>query len=147
MPSGTQDRIDRAEEIIELAYGKGLAGERPLRGPAGHPHRRRPHDRPGLPRRGVHHPAAFRRSEIHITGGISNISFGLPARRIISDVFLDLCVQAGHDSGIVDPVADLQAALNPDRESDAYRLAAAMLTGEDAFGMEFIEAFRAGRLS
>ena len=52
--------------------------------------------------------------EIHITGGVSNVSFGLPARRIISDVFLDLCVQAGHDSGIVDPVAaDIPAALVP----------------------------------
>ena len=54
--------------------------------------------------------------EIHITGGVSNISFGLPARRIISDTFLDLCVQAGQDSGIIDPVADIGAALNPDRE-------------------------------
>ena len=84
--------------------------------------------------------------DIHITGGVSNISFGLPARRIISDIFLDLCVQAGHDSGIVDPVADIAAALAPDRESEAYTLAAAMLTGEDAFGMQFIEAFRAGKL-
>jgi len=86
--------------------------------------------------------------DIHITGGISNISFGLPARRIISDVFLDLCVQAGHDSGIIDPVAaKVEAALNPDREAESYKLAAAMLTGEDAFGMKFIEAFRAGALS
>jgi 5-methyltetrahydrofolate--homocysteine methyltransferase len=84
--------------------------------------------------------------EIHITGGVSNISFGLPARRIISDVFLDLCVEAGLDSGIIDPVADVAAALNPDREARAYTLARAMLTGEDAFGMAFIEAFRAGEL-
>jgi hypothetical protein len=62
-------------------------------------------------------------------------------------VFLDLCVGAGHDSGIVDPVAsDIAAALAPDRDSEPYRLAAALLTGADAFGMGFIEAFRAGRL-
>jgi cobalamin-dependent methionine synthase I len=85
--------------------------------------------------------------DIHITGGVSNISFGLPARRIISDVFLDLCVENGQDSGIIDPVADVHAALNPDRESRAYELARAMLTGEDAYGMRFIEAFRAGELS
>ncbi len=83
---------------------------------------------------------------IHITGGVSNISFGMPARRIITDTFLDLAVRAGQDSGIIDPVADVQAALDPDRDSEAYRLAAAMLTGEDAYGMAFIEAFRAGRL-
>ena len=86
--------------------------------------------------------------QIHVTGGISNVSFGLPARRLISDVFLDLCVQAGHDSGIVDPVAaDIAAALAPDRDAEAYRLAAAMLSGEDPFGMAFIEAYRAGRLA
>jgi 5-methyltetrahydrofolate--homocysteine methyltransferase len=86
--------------------------------------------------------------ELHITGGVSNVSFGMPARRLISDVFLDLCVQAGQDSGIVDPVAaDLAAALAPDREAEAYRLAADLLTGADAFGVEFIDAFRSGRLS
>ena len=85
-------------------------------------------------------------AEIHITGGVSNISFGLPARRVITDVFLDLCVESGLDSGIIDPVADVAAALNPDRESEPYTLARAMLTGEDAFGMQFIEAYRAGKL-
>ena len=49
---------------------------------------------------------------------------------------------------IVDPAgADVAAALAPDRDAEAYRLAAAMLTGEDPFGMAFIEAYRAGRLA
>jgi 5-methyltetrahydrofolate--homocysteine methyltransferase len=78
---------------------------------------------------------------------VSNVSFGMPARRLIGDVVLDLCAQAGQDSGIVDPVAaDIAAALNPDREAEAYRLAADLLTGVDAFGVEFIDAFRSGRL-
>jgi hypothetical protein len=48
----------------------------------------------------------------------------------------------------VDPVAaDIAAALAPDRDSEPYRLAAAMLSGEDAFGMAFIEAFRAGKFA
>ena len=65
----------------------------------------------------------------------------------MSDVFLDLGVQAGLDSGIVDPVAaDIRAPSRRTATSEAYRLAAAMLAGEDAFGMDFIEAFRAGRL-
>ena len=86
--------------------------------------------------------------DIHITGGVSNVSFGMPARRLISDVFLDLCVAAGQDSGIVDPVAaDIARALVPDRESATYQLAANLLTGADAFGVEFIEAFRDGRLT
>jgi 5-methyltetrahydrofolate--homocysteine methyltransferase len=87
-------------------------------------------------------------SDLHITSGISNVSFGMPGRRLIGDVFLDLCVLAGQDSGIVDPVAsDVRRALSPDRDSEVYRLAAALLTGADAFGVEFIEAYRAGRLA
>ena len=42
---------------------------------------------------------------------------------------------------------DIAKALAPDRESEPYRLAANLLTGVDAFGVEFIEAFRAGRLA
>jgi 5-methyltetrahydrofolate--homocysteine methyltransferase len=147
MPSDAPERITRARDIVGLALEKGL--------------------RPGDlyvdtlvipigvdPEAGNYYLDAVRfvRSEygpdIHITGGVSNVSFGLPARRLISDVFLDLCVQAGQDSGIVDPVAaDIRSALAPDRSAEPYRLAADMLTGRDAFGVEFIDAYRAGRLS
>ena len=146
MPSGTQDRIERAEEIVGMAIEAGLPldslyvdplvipiGVDPLAGQAVLDAIRAIRERFG--------------GEIHVTGGVSNISFGLPARRIISDVFLDLCVAAGLDSGIIDPVADVSSALNPDRDSEGYTLARAMLTGEDAFGMAFITAFREGRLS
>jgi hypothetical protein len=43
--------------------------------------------------------------------------------------------------------ADFPAALAPDRDAKPYRLAAAMLTGVDAFGTELIDAYRAGALS
>jgi 5-methyltetrahydrofolate--homocysteine methyltransferase len=147
MPSGTEERMIRAIEMIELATAHGLALRDlyidPLVIPIGVD-----------AEAGAHYLEAVRQLrdrygwELHITGGVSNVSFGMPARRLISDVFLDLCVQAGQDSGIVDPVAaDLAAALAPDREAEAYRLAADLLTGADAFGVEFIDAFRSGRLS
>jgi 5-methyltetrahydrofolate--homocysteine methyltransferase len=145
MPTGTQDRIERAEEIVGLATDLGLPldslhvdplvipiGVDPMAGGAFMDAVSTIRERFG--------------DEIHITGGVSNISFGMPARRVITDVFLDLSVESGLDSGIIDPVADVAAALNPDRESEAYALARAMLTGEDAFGMQFIEAYRAGKL-
>jgi 5-methyltetrahydrofolate--homocysteine methyltransferase len=146
MPSGTEERMVRAVEMIDLATGHGLPlGDLhvdPLVIPIGV-------DADG----GAAYLAAVRRlranygPELHITGGVSNVSFGMPARRLISDVFLDLCVLAGQDSGIVDPVAaNIARALRPDRQSEAYRLAADLLTGADAFGVEFIDAFRAGRL-
>lgn len=146
MPSGTEERMVRAVEMIEMATAHGL----PLSDM---------HVDPLVIPIGVDAEAgsayleAVRQlrerygPDLHITSGVSNVSFGMPARRLISDVFLDLSVQAGQDSGIVDPVAaDIAQALRPDRDSDAYRLAADLLTGVDMFGVEFIEAFRAGRL-
>lgn len=147
MPSGTGERIVRAIEMIEMALAHGLELSAlyvdPLIIPIGVDSEA-----------GSAYLAAVRQlrerygPELHITGGISNVSFGMPGRRLISDVFLDLCVLAGQDSGIIDPVAsDVAQVLGPDRSSETYRLAADLLTGVDAFGMEFIEAYRAGRLS
>ena len=147
MPSGTEERMVRAIEMIEMGLGHGLPLSDmhvdPLVIPIGVD-----------AEAGTAYLEAVRQirhrfgPELHITGGVSNISFGMPARRLISDVFLDLCVQAGQDSGIVDPVAaDVARALAPDRASETYRLAADLLTGVDAFGVEYLEAFRSGRLS
>ena len=147
MPSGTEERMVRAIEMIEMGLGHGLPLSDmhvdPLVIPIGVD-----------AEAGTAYLEAVRQlrhrfgPELHITGGVSNVSFGMPARRLISDVFLDLCVQAGQDSGIVDPVAaDVARALAPDRDSETYRLAADLLTGVDAFGVEFLEAFRSGRLS
>ncbi len=146
MPSGTEERMVRAIEMVEMAQGHGLPLSSlhvdPLVIPIGVD-----------AEAGSAYLEAVRQlrerygPELHITGGVSNVSFGMPARRLISDVFLDLCVQAGQDSGIVDPVAaDIARALSPDRDAEGYRLAADLLTGTDAFGVEFIEAYRAGRL-
>jgi hypothetical protein len=146
MPTGTDERMVRAVEMIELATTHGL----PLSDM---------HVDPLVIPIGVDAEAGSAYLEavrqlrerygpaLHITSGVSNVSFGMPARRLISDVFLDLSVQAGQDSGIVDPVAaDIGRALRPDRDAASYQLAADLLTGVDLFGVEFIEAFRAGRL-
>lgn len=41
--------------------------------------------------------------EAHITGGLSNISFGLPNRALINRTFLTLAIEAGMDSAVVNP--------------------------------------------
>ena len=146
MPSNAEERIDRANDIVAAARSRGLPdgdlhvdalvvpiGVDPEAGPSF-----------------LDAVRALRASfgpEIHLTGGLSNASFGLPARRILGDVFIDVSAQAGLDSGIVDPVAtDMRRALAPDRSSETYRLAADFIEGRDPFGMTFIEAFRAGSL-
>ena len=79
----------------------------------------------------------------HFAPGLSNVSYGLPKRPLINQVFARLCQDAGCDGGIVDPAqinAKILAAL--DLTTEASKHAIALLKGEDDFGMEFITAVR-----
>jgi len=85
---------------------------------------------------------------IHILGGLSNVSFGMPCRKLINQVFTWLAVEAGGDGGIVDPMqinADVLRKL--DTNGEPFKLAKALLTGEDEFGMNFIAAAREKKIS
>lgn len=85
--------------------------------------------------------------EIHITGGLSNVSFGLPMRRLINDVFINLALDSGADSGIVDPVAGkLEHVCSIDKQSRPYQLAEDMLLGRDRNCKNFLRAYRKGEL-
>lgn len=85
--------------------------------------------------------------EVRLTGGLSNVSFGLPNRRLVNDTFLALAIDAGVDSGIVDPnVADPASVAALDRTARSFQLAANVLTGHDEFAVEYMTAHRAGEL-
>lgn len=68
---------------------------------------------------------------VHVTAALSNISYGLPVRRVMNSHFLTLCMQAGLDSVIADPVsrdvyttlAATEALLNRDRHCRKYTTA------------------------
>lgn len=64
--------------------------------------------------------------DIHITSGLSNISFGLPARKNINQAFMVLAMNAGMDSAIVDPtnknMIGMIYAANALLEQDEYCL-------------------------
>ncbi len=94
--------------------------------------------------------AAIRKTygpEIHISGGLSNVSFGMPARKLINQVFTWMVVEAGGDSGILDPLQMNAKILDAvDTSTEPFQLAKTLLTGEDMFGVEFISAHREGKL-
>ena len=69
--------------------------------------------------------------------GLSNISFGLPARRHLNRTFLAMAAMAGLSAAIIDP-------LEPDMMTTI--LAAACLTLDDTYCMNYITAHRQGRL-
>jgi len=75
------------------------------------------------------------------------VSFGMPNRKLINQAFTWLAVEAGADSGIVDPLQINARMLDAvDVNAEAFRLARALLTGEDLFGAEYIAAHREGKL-
>ncbi|MCL4188455.1 MAG: dihydropteroate synthase [Rhodobacteraceae bacterium] len=81
--------------------------------------------------------------EIHITGGFSNVSFGIPYRRAINDAFLRMAVEAGASSGIIDPVMNPPSrAFGMQPDTLAYRLAEDVLAGRDEHCRAYIGAWR-----
>lgn len=75
---------------------------------------------------------------VHMTGGLSNISYGLPERRLINRTFLAMMIANGFDSAIMDPL---------DTSIMALTATADMLAGNDNFCMEYLKGVRAGKIS
>jgi len=73
--------------------------------------------------------------ENHFTCGLSNISFGLPARSYINRVFVTLAMQAGLDSAILDPF---------DQEMKAAIISIELVLGRDRHCLNYARAYRAG---
>ncbi len=84
-------------------------------------------------------------SEINISGGLSNVSFGLPRRKLVNDVFVKICINNGLDSGIIDPIQiKIDEIKNLDESSEDYKVAENMLMGRDDFCMNYITYCRQG---
>lgn len=73
--------------------------------------------------------------QVHITSGLSNISFGLPYRKGLNMQFLSLAMEHGMDSAIMDPTD--AAMLGSLYASNA-------LLGKDEYCMEYLSAYREG---
>jgi cobalamin-dependent methionine synthase I len=69
--------------------------------------------------------------------GLSNVSFGLPNRKLINSVFLAMAIHSGLDAAILDPT---------DRLMRSSFTAAEALVGRDEYCAAYITAFRDGKL-
>jgi 5-methyltetrahydrofolate--homocysteine methyltransferase len=74
---------------------------------------------------------------VHTICGLTNVSYGLPNRRLVNRTFLVSAIARGLDSAILDPT---------DRQLFGALKTALMINGKDEFCMEYINAFREGRL-
>ena len=73
---------------------------------------------------------------VHTTCGLTNVSYGLPNRKLVNRIFLVAAISRGLDTAILDPTDNqLYAALKTAR----------MVSGKDDFCLEYIDAFREGR--
>lgn len=135
MPSDADDRVNTALELVDTLTDAGVEIERIFVDPVISPLStdamvgrqvmeaiwRIRHERPG----------------VHVTCGLSNISYGLPERQLLNRVFLSQCVAAGLDSAIMDPL---------DQRLMATACASEALTGADEMCMNYIQAARGGIL-
>ncbi len=74
---------------------------------------------------------------VHTTGGLSNISYGLPQRRIINRSALLMMMANGFDSAIMDPF---------DQKIMSALKTGEMLLGQDNFCMNYIKGVRAEQI-
>ncbi len=75
--------------------------------------------------------------EVHTSCGVSNVSYGLPVRKLLNEVFLMMLLGRGIDAAIIDPCnAGLMARI----------AAAETLGGRDAHCTGYLRAYRGGKL-
>ncbi|MFH1409963.1 MAG: methyltetrahydrofolate cobalamin methyltransferase [Patescibacteria group bacterium] len=72
---------------------------------------------------------------VHTACGLSNISYGLPARKFMNQTFMAMAIAKGLDGAIVNPL---------DKKMMANIIAAEALVGKDNFCTDYLKAYRAG---
>ena len=147
LPQDAEQRVTNAGRMIEAALAAGIKPERVFVDPLVFPIA--VDSESGLAcLDAISEIRRVHGEEIHITGGMSNVSFGLPSRRLLNDAFLVLAVDAGADSGIVDPTTlNIEQVLGIDRSSRPFQLAVDVLTGVDSTCRAYVKAYRAGELT
>lgn len=74
---------------------------------------------------------------VKITSGLSNVSFGMPLRKIVNQHFLAIAMYAGMDSAIMDPC---------NRDMYTTLLTTQALLGQDKFCRNFSNAYRKNKI-
>lgn len=135
MPGSADDIVDRAKKLVEELNGIGIETGNIYVDPLVQPIST--DSKKGMMVLGAVRAIKAEFPEVHITGGLSNISYGLPQRHIINRTFVTLMMDAGMDSAIIDPL---------DKKIMATIRTADMLLGKDQFCMNYLKGVRAGQI-
>ena len=130
-PCVVEDRLARAEALIGKLTGAGKALDEIIIDPCFLP----VSTDAGSGRHVIDAISAIRAKwpEVHIGGGCSNISFGLPKRKLVNFALLSQAIYAGMDVGLVDPcIPGMIETI----------MAAEVVAGRDEFCMNYVTAMR-----
>lgn len=130
-----EDRIRVAEALVKLLTGVGLRKEQIFIDPLVQPVSTDP--KAGRVFLDVLKWIKENLPGVQTICGLSNVSFGLPVRKTLNKYFMALAIGAGLDAAIVDPTEDgMQEAI----------CAAEGLMGKDEFCLNYLTAFREGKI-
>ena len=134
-PKGLEDRVATASRLIEKLLAEGVSPGNIYVDPCVFP----------VSTGSEHGPAVLgaisrireQFPEVHTSCGVSNVSYGLPVRKLLNEVFLLMLLGRGMDAAIIDPC---------DPGLMARIAAAEALGGQDLYCKSYLRAFREGRL-
>jgi len=136
IPDHSKTRVEIAEKLIKILTDIGVPLQDifidPLVVPIG------TDDKNGLVTMETIRSVKEAHPEVRIVTGLSNISFGLPERKLINQVFMILTMSCGMDAAIIDPT---------DKRMMAVIRTATTLLGKDHFCCEYIRSYRDGKLT
>jgi len=135
MPTSVEERVEVGSELIKKLTDVGVPKERiyvdPLIQPVS------VDTNMGLAALGAIKKIMQDFPEVNTICGLSNVSYGLPERRIINRNFLALCISYGLSAVILDPT---------DKQLMTALFTTEMLVGRDEYCQNYIEAYQNNRL-
>jgi cobalamin-dependent methionine synthase I len=134
-PAGVDDRVEIASRLVDRLVTGGIALDDIYVDPCVFPISSGSGYGPAVLEAVARIRASF--PDAHISCGVSNVSYGLPARKLLNEVYLLMLIDRGLDTAIIDPCSDgLVARI----------LAAEALSGSDEFCQNYLRAYRGGLL-
>jgi 5-methyltetrahydrofolate--homocysteine methyltransferase len=136
MANTVEEKVDIAQQMVQLLGQEGVAPDDIYIDPLIYPIAT--DTKSAVAAMGAMREIGQRFPEVHTIAGLTNVSFGLPVRKLVNRTFLVAAMAHGLDSAIIDPT---------DRELMASLRAAEVVLNRDQFCANYITAYREGKLA
>lgn len=133
MPHTAEERFDTARDILKRVCAKGFKAENLYFDPLIRPISTEPEQAKEF----LRSIPMIKSLGARTVCGLSNISYGLPDRKVVNSVFLAMAMQSGLDAAILDPT---------EKQVMSSITASRALLCDDEYCAGYIKAFRSGQL-